>query len=138
MINRCKILAKLLKNSTIRTFQQRQTNFHLLFKVQIRHFVIKLYALKYTIFMRYTPMAYSLFPWVVSDFGLVDAIESGQVKIPFLPSFDNTHDLEEPKFRNIYKHVSGELSKMGVRTAKKKAKEEAAKAKEEAKKEVSA
>ena len=68
--------------------------------------------------------AYSLFPWVVSDFGLVDAIESGLVKIPFLPSFDNTHDLEEPKFRNIYKHVSGELSKMGVRTAKKKAKED--------------
>ena len=26
---------------------------------------------------------YSLFPWVVSDFGLVDAIESGLVKIPF-------------------------------------------------------
>ena len=55
---------------------------------------------------------------------MVDAIESGLVKIPFLPSFDNTHDLEEPKFRNIYKHVSGELSKMGVRTAKKKAKED--------------
>ena len=58
---------------------------------------------------------YSLFPWVVSDFGLIDAIESGLVKIPFLPSFDNTHALDEPKFRNIYKHVSGELSKMGVR-----------------------
>ena len=68
--------------------------------------------------------AYSLFPWVVSDFGLVDAIESGLVKIPFLPSFDNTHDLEEPKFRNIYKHVSDQLSKMGVRATKKKAKEE--------------
>jgi type III restriction enzyme len=68
--------------------------------------------------------AYSLFPWVVSDFGLVDAIESGLVKIPFLPSFDNTHDLEEPKFRNIYKHVSDELSRMGVRATRKKAKEE--------------
>lgn len=67
--------------------------------------------------------AYSLFPWVVSDFGLVDAIESGLVKIPFLPSFDNTHDLDEPKFRNIYKHVSDELSKMGVRATKKKSKE---------------
>lgn len=66
---------------------------------------------------------YSLFPWVVSDFGLIDAIESGLVKIPFLPSFDNTHALDEPKFRNIYKHVSGELSKMGVRATKKKAKE---------------
>ena len=68
--------------------------------------------------------AYSLFPWVVSDFGLVDAIESGLVKIPFLPSFDNSQDLEEPKFRNIYKHVSDELSKMGIKSAKKKAKED--------------
>ena len=68
--------------------------------------------------------AYSLFPWVVSDFGLVDAIESGLVKIPFLPSFDNTHDLDEPKFRNIYKHVSDDLSKMGVKATRKKAKEE--------------
>jgi len=25
------------------------------------------------------------FPWIVSDFGLVDAIESGLVKIPRLP-----------------------------------------------------
>ena len=75
--------------------------------------------------------AYSLFPWVVSDFGLVDAIESGLVKIPFLPSFDNTHDLEEPKFRNIYKHVSGELSKMGVRTARKNAKDEGIEEKKE-------
>lgn len=76
--------------------------------------------------------AYSLFPWVVSDFGLVDAIESGLVKIPFLPSFDNTHDLEEPKFRNIYKHVSDDLSKMGVRATKKKAKEEGADIRNEA------
>lgn len=67
--------------------------------------------------------AYSLFPWVVSDFGLVDAIESGLVKIPFLPTFDNTHDIDEPKYRNIYKHVSNELSKVGVRGAKKRAKE---------------
>ena len=29
---------------------------------------------------------YSLFPWMVSDFGLIEAIESGLVKIPFLPS----------------------------------------------------
>ena len=41
---------------------------------------------------------YSLFPWVVSDFGLVDAIESGLVKIPFLPSADNSQELDEPSF----------------------------------------
>ena len=67
---------------------------------------------------------YSIFPWVVSDFGLVDAIESGLVKIPFLPTFDDTQDLDEPKLRNIYEHIRGELPKKGVRGAKKAAKEE--------------
>lgn len=62
---------------------------------------------------------YSLFPWVVSDFGLVDAIESGLVKIPFLPSYDNTHDLDEPKLRNIYKHISKDLPKKGQKTIRK-------------------
>ena len=70
---------------------------------------------------------YSLFPWVVSDFGLVDAIESGLVKIPFLPTFDNSQDLDEPKLRNIYEYVRTELPKKGVRGAKKAAKEEAEK-----------
>ena len=30
-----------------------------------------------------------LFPWVVSDFGLLDAIESGIVKVPRLPVLDD-------------------------------------------------
>ena len=30
------------------------------------------------------------FPWLVSDFGLVDAIESGIVKIPRMPVMDTT------------------------------------------------
>lgn len=33
------------------------------------------------------------FPWIVSDFGLVDAIECGIVKIPRVPVDDNTGDL---------------------------------------------
>ncbi|MBW9203502.1 restriction endonuclease subunit R [Bacteroidales bacterium SW292] len=66
---------------------------------------------------------YSLFPWVVSDFGLVDAIESGLVKIPFLPAMDSSHDLDEPKLRNIYPHISKELPKKGQKKAKKEAKE---------------
>lgn len=66
---------------------------------------------------------YSLFPWVVSDFGLVDAIESGLVKIPFLPSYDNTHDLDEPKLRNIYKHISRDLPKKGQRGLRKESKD---------------
>ena len=32
----------------------------------------------------------SPFPWIVSDFGLVDAIESGITKIPRLPAIDNS------------------------------------------------
>ena len=67
---------------------------------------------------------YSLFPWVVSDFGLVDAIESGLVKIPYLPAYDNTTDLDEPKLRNIYDCIKDKLPKRGMRAQKKKDKEE--------------
>ncbi len=66
---------------------------------------------------------YSLFPWVVSDFGLVEAIESGLVKIPFLPEKDDTHQLEEPVMRNLYDHVKDKLSRKGLRTLKKEAKQ---------------
>ena len=67
---------------------------------------------------------YSLFPWVVSDFGLVDAIESGLVKIPFLPAYDNATGLDEPKLRNIYEYIKDSLPKRGIRAQKKKDKEE--------------
>ncbi len=67
---------------------------------------------------------YSLFPWVVSDFGLVDAIESGLVKIPYLPAYDNTTDLDEPKLRNIYECIKDKLPKRGMRAQKKKDKED--------------
>ncbi|MBS1684465.1 MAG: DEAD/DEAH box helicase family protein [Bacteroidetes bacterium] len=72
----------------------------------------------------------ALFPWVVSDFGLIEAIESGLVKIPFLPEFDNTQDLSAPKLRELYAHVKEELSKKGQRTSKKEAKQEGKKIKE--------
>ncbi len=61
---------------------------------------------------------YSLFPWVVSDFGLVDAIESGLVKIPFLPASDDTTELSDPVLRNIYEHISKDLPKKGQKTKK--------------------
>lgn len=64
----------------------------------------------------YTP--YSLFPWVISDFGLIEAIESGLVKIPFLPESDNTHELTMPVLRNLYDHVKDELPKKGQRKKK--------------------
>ena len=54
---------------------------------------------------------YSLFPWVVSDFGLVDAIESGLVKIPYLPAYSEKDGIEEPKLRNIYQYIRDNLPK---------------------------
>ncbi len=44
------------------------------------------------------------FPWVVSDFGLMDAIESGLVKIPQLAVRDNT-GAEIPGFTNIWQWI---------------------------------
>lgn len=43
---------------------------------------------------------YSLFPWVVSDFGLIEAIESGLVKIPFIP--DDDYDSGNFMVRQIF------------------------------------
>jgi type III restriction enzyme len=45
------------------------------------------------------------FPWIVSDFGLVDAIESGIVKIPRLPVADTT-GRPEPKFYALWRHIA--------------------------------
>jgi type III restriction enzyme len=50
------------------------------------------------------------FPWVVSDFGLVDAIESGLVKIPQLAVRDTTGD-EIPGYRNIWRWIQKQLTR---------------------------
>ncbi len=55
----------------------------------------------------------TLFPWVVSDFGLLDAIESGIVKVPRLPVLDDSVQGDLPKFRDVYKYVSKGLPKKG-------------------------
>ena len=68
--------------------------------------------------------AYSLFPWVVSDFGLIEAIESGLVKIPFLPESDTTQELTMPVLRNLYEHVKEDLPKKGQRRKKSEARKE--------------
>lgn len=73
----------------------------------------------------YTP--YSLFPWVVSDFGLIEAIESGLVKIPFLPESDNTQELTMPVLRNLYDHVKDDLPRKGQRKKKSEAAAEGSK-----------
>lgn len=55
-----------------------------------------------------------LFPWVVSDFALMDAIECGIVKLPRVPIDDGTMTGDQmPMYRNIYKHVSRDLPKKG-------------------------
>lgn len=74
---------------------------------------------------------YSLFPWVVSDFGLIEAIESGLVKIPFLPETDDSQQIDLPVLRNLYEHVKDELPKKGQRKKKEEAKEEGKKVKEQ-------
>ncbi|HYN76280.1 MAG TPA: hydrolase, partial [Lamprocystis sp. (in: g-proteobacteria)] len=43
-------------------------------------------------------------PWVVSDFGLLDAIESGLVKVPQLPTRDIT-GAEEASYFNVWRWV---------------------------------
>lgn len=49
------------------------------------------------------------FPWVVSDFGLTDAIESGQVKIPQLAVRDTT-GAEIPGYFNIWRWILPKLT----------------------------
>src|SRR5205823_228343 len=44
----------------------------------------------------------TLFPWVVSDFSLMDAIESGIVKIPRVPIADNAMTGDYPKYRDLW------------------------------------
>ncbi|MGI9306973.1 MAG: BPTD_3080 family restriction endonuclease [Gammaproteobacteria bacterium] len=55
----------------------------------------------------------TLFPWVVSDFSLMDAIESGIVKLPRIPVEDGATEEKIPIYRNIYQHVKDRLPKRG-------------------------
>lgn len=52
------------------------------------------------------------FPWIVSDFGLLDAIESGLVKIPELPTADAAGE-EEAAYFNIWRWVQDKAEKDG-------------------------
>lgn len=56
----------------------------------------------------------TLFPWVVSDFSLIDAIESGIVKIPRVPVDDDAANSDElPTYRNLWIRIRDELPKKG-------------------------
>jgi len=53
----------------------------------------------------------TLFPWTVSDFSLMDAIECGIVKLPRVPIADNVPGGETPMFRNLWEHIAKGLPK---------------------------
>jgi type III restriction enzyme len=60
----------------------------------------------------------TLFPWTVSDFSLMDAIECGIVKLPRVPVADNVPGGDMPKFRNLWEHIGKRMPKKGRGSAK--------------------
>jgi type III restriction enzyme len=55
----------------------------------------------------------TLFPWTMSDFSLMDAIECGIVKLPRVPVSDDIPHGEMPMFRNIWENIRTEMPKKG-------------------------
>ena len=55
----------------------------------------------------------TLFPWTVSDFSLMDAIESGIVKLPRVPVADNIPGGDMPRFRNLWDHIGKKMPRKG-------------------------
>ena len=55
----------------------------------------------------------TLFPWTMSDFSLMDAIESGIVKLPRVPVADNIPGGDMPKFRNLWHHIGKKDAEKG-------------------------
>jgi type III restriction enzyme len=58
----------------------------------------------------------TLFPWVVSDFSLIDAIESGIVKVPRVPVADNAMSGESPTYRDLWSRIRDQLPRKGKKT----------------------
>ncbi len=55
----------------------------------------------------------TLFPWTMTDFSLMDAIECGIVKLPRVPVADNIPGSEMPMFRNLWEHIGKKMPKKG-------------------------
>ena len=54
----------------------------------------------------------TLFPWTMSDFSLMDAIECGIVKLPRVPVADNLPaDTDMPKLRVLWDHIGKDMPK---------------------------
>ncbi len=58
----------------------------------------------------------TLFPWVVSDFSLIDAIECGIVKVPRVPIADDSVTGEQPTYRDLWPRIRDHLPKKGRKT----------------------
>ena len=55
----------------------------------------------------------TLFPWTMSDFSLMDAIECGIVKLPRVPVAENISGGEMPMFRNLWDNIRTAMPKKG-------------------------
>ncbi|EKG35333.1 Type III restriction-modification enzyme, helicase subunit [Pseudomonas syringae pv. avellanae str. ISPaVe013] len=55
----------------------------------------------------------TLFPWTMSDFSLMDAIECGIVKLPRVPVAENVPGNEMPMFRKLWDHIGKKMPKKG-------------------------
>jgi type III restriction enzyme len=60
----------------------------------------------------------TLFPWVVSDFSLIDAIESGIVKVPRVPVADDSMQGDQPTYRDLWLRIREHLPKKGRKSEK--------------------
>jgi type III restriction enzyme len=55
----------------------------------------------------------TLFPWTMSDFSLMDAIECGIVKLPRVPVADNIPGGDMPMFRKLWDTIRTKMPKKG-------------------------
>ena len=60
----------------------------------------------------------TLFPWTMSDFSLMDAIECGIVKLPRVPVADNVPGNEMPVLRELWKHIGKRMPKGNRKTVR--------------------
>jgi len=58
----------------------------------------------------------TLFPWVVSDFSLIDAIECGIVKVPRVPVSDDSMTGLMPTYRDLWCRIREHLPRKGRKT----------------------
>ena len=57
----------------------------------------------------------TLFPWTMSDFSLMDAIECGIVKLPRVPVAENIPGNDMPMYPNLWEHIRSKMPQKGSR-----------------------